>query len=72
MFTAILLIFNLVIIILLANVKFPEFPNMSKHKVYPTLTMSNSEVELSDIKIDKHRSIFENNGITKGEDNGKE
>lgn len=58
-FIAILFIFNILIIILLANVKRPKFPDVFKYKIYPTMRMDNNEFSLHDIEIDKHHPIFE-------------
>lgn len=71
-FIIILLIFNLVIIILLANVKCPKFPDVFKYKVYPTLKMTNNSIEYSDLEIDKYHSIFEEKKFIEGEDDGQE
>lgn len=62
-YLAILFIFNVIIIIILSNVKRPSFDKLSKYKlseykIVPPMMLHNKGVSLNEIDINKYCSIF--------------
>lgn len=57
-YSTILFAFNLIIIIILSNVKRPTFTKLSKYKISPIMMLQNTGIILSEVDINKYHSIF--------------
>lgn len=55
----ILFFFNLIIIVILSNVKSPSFNKLSKYKIAPIMMLQNAGIPISEIDINKYHSIYE-------------
>lgn len=53
-----LFIYNLLVIILLSNVKPPSIHNLFEYKIVPTMKLRNSDVPFSELQIDKYHSLY--------------
>lgn len=56
-FVIILFAFNLVIIIILSNIKPPSLHSLFEYRIAPTMRLQNRDVRFSEIEINKYHSI---------------
>lgn len=50
--------FNLLVIILLSNIKPPSIHRFFEYKITPTMRLQNKGVPFSEIEIDKYHSLY--------------